>query len=222
MARMAATLLLILLFPSLAFAAGSALPPAVDLSLRYQAFLAGAAVGEATVNVAWVDGAYVVQGSAHSKGLMQRFSKWRTHFTATGEFDGMASTGAEFSYSERNSGSSRVVRVSDGVLDVQKNGRQRPLQPSPPGADLLNALFVPPHCGGDQVVHTGRYVYRLTHLEHNAAGCRYQVVDEDDDAFEMHLALKRIGELVVPERITIYGRVTGWMELVELDQVAGP
>jgi len=63
-------------------------------------------------------------------------------------------------------------------------------------------------------------VYRLTRLEHHSAGCRYQVVDDDEDRFEMELVLQRFNQLVVPKRITIYGRFTGWMELVALDRIA--
>jgi hypothetical protein len=211
------------LLPCDAVASGSGQPPtSADVSLRYQAFVAGASVGEATVNVALVDGSYLVEGSARSSGWVQRLSKWRTQFTASGAFDGVAATSAEFAYAERNSGTSSVVRVQGGVLDVKKNGRQRPLQPSPPGPDLLSALFVQPHCGGDQVVHTGRQVYRLTRLEHHSAGCRYAVVDDDEDRFEMELVLQRFNQLVVPKRITIYGRLTGWMELVALDRIARP
>jgi hypothetical protein len=189
-------------------------PPTGDALLRYQAFLAGAPVGEATVNVAMANGVYVVEGSARSLGLMQRFSKWRTHFTARGRVEDAAGAGAEFSYAERNSGSTRFVQVSDGVLNVNKNGRQRPPVPSPPGPDVLSALFVPPHCRAEEVVHTGRSTYRLTRLRHDTGGCRYRVVDDDEDTFEMELQLQRLHHLVVPKRITVFGRITGSMVLV--------
>jgi hypothetical protein len=199
-------LILILLLPTVSLASSS------DASLRYEAFLAGAAIGEATVNVAFIDGAYVVEGSARSSGLWQRFSKWRTQFAARGDLTEAAS--GQFSYFERHSDSSRIVDVRDGVLQVTKNGRQRPPVPSPAGPDLLSALFVPPHCGAAEVVHTGRHVYRLTRLASDERGCRYRVVDEDDDVFELELLLDRLGHLIVPKRITVYGRLTASMILV--------
>jgi hypothetical protein len=201
-----------LLFPALGF--GNLQSPSGDASLRYQAFLGGAPVGEATVNVAMGNGLYLVEGTAQSRGLMQRFSKWRTHFTARGSVEDAAGSGGRFSYAERNSGSTRVVEVSDGVLKVNKNGRQRPPEPSPPGPDVLSALFVPPHCRAEEVVHTGRNTYRLTRLSHDTGGCRYRVVDDDEDSFEMELQLHRFDHLVVPGRITVFGRVTGTMVLV--------
>jgi hypothetical protein len=187
-------------------------PVAADASLRYQAFLAGAPVGEATVNIAMADGAYLVEGSARSRGLMNRFSRWRTHFTARGYMADDA--GTEFAYAERNARSTRQVRVSNGLLQVNKNGRQRPPEPSPPGPDVLTALFVPPLCRATEVVHTGRSVYRLTRLSHDARGCRYRVVDDEDDTYEMELRLQRLAHLVIPRRITVFGRVTGSMVLV--------
>ena len=60
------TLLILLVppLPSKAVASGSGQPAtSADVSLRYQAFVAGASVGEATVNVALVDGSYLVEGS---------------------------------------------------------------------------------------------------------------------------------------------------------------
>jgi hypothetical protein len=194
--------------------------PADATALRYQAFLAGAPVGEAVVHVAMSGGSYVVEGSARSRGLMQRFSKWRTQFSARGRVEDAGGASAEFAYAERNSGSTRFVRVSDGLLQVNKNGRQRPPQPSPPGPDVLNALFVPPHCRAEEVVHTGRSIYRLTRLSHGADRCRYRVVDDEDDTFEMELQLQRVEHLVVPKRIDVYGRLTGSMVLVGLEAVA--
>jgi hypothetical protein len=213
-----AILLLFMLVP--ATASASLKPPAADASLRYQAFLAGAPVGEATVKIALVDGAYLVEGSARSRGLMNRFSRWRTHFTARGNVaDG---AGTEFSYAERNARSTRHVRVSDGLLQVNKNGRQRPPEPSPPGPDVLTALFVPPHCRAAEVVHTGRSVYRLTRLSHDAGGCRYRVVDDEEDTYEMELRLQRLDHLVIPRRITVFGRITGSMVLVGSDGPLSP
>jgi hypothetical protein len=210
--------LLFFLLPAAALA--SPHPPAADALLRYQAFLAGAPVGQATVKIALADGAYVVEGSARSQGLMNRFSRWRTHFTARGKVADEA--GAEFAYAERNSRSTRHVHVSNGLLQVNKNGRQRPPEPSPPGPDVLTALFVPPHCRAAEVVHTGRSVYRLTRLSHDAGGCRYRVVDDEQDTYEMELRLQRLDHLVIPHRITVFGRVTGSMVLVGSEGIPAP
>ena len=68
---------------------------------------------------------------------------------------------------------------------------------------------------GDQVLHTGRHVYRLSRVEASGDGCRYHVVDDDDDSFEIGLELAERDGLTVPHRITVHAWLTGWIELVE-------
>jgi hypothetical protein len=190
-------------------------PDASDVDLRYQAFVAGAPVGEATVKVALADGVYRVEGDARSNGWLKGFTNWRNQFSARGRLDGLNREPTEFSYTERDSRKHRHVVVRDGTLQVTKNGKQRPSLQSPSGADIISALFVQPHCRGDQVLHTGRHVYRLSRLAHNPDGCRYSVVDDDDDTFEIELVLGRRDGLVVPTKIKVYAWLTGWVELME-------
>jgi hypothetical protein len=189
--------------------------PVGDVTLRYQAFVAGAPVGEATVKVAVAEGHYRVEGDARSNGWLKGFSKWRNRFAAHGRLDGLTREPAEFSYIERDRDKQRQVLVRDGMLQVTKSGKARTPRASPAGPDLVSVLFVQPHCQGDQRLHTGRHVYQLSRLRRDPGGCRYAVVDEDGDGFEIELVFGRRGDLVVPTRVTVYAWLTGWVELLE-------
>jgi hypothetical protein len=192
------------------------LPEGGEVTLRYQAFAAGAPVGEALVSVALgADGRYRVQGDARSNGWIKGFTKWRNRFSASGRYSGVEKEPAEFAYTESDRDKHRHVIVRDGTLQVTKNGRERPPRSSPSGPDVVSALFVQPHCQGDHVLHTGRHVYRLSRLERDPGGCRYAVVDDDDDSFEVELVLARRAGLVVPKKITVYAWLTGWVELMD-------
>ena len=191
--------------------------PAGAVTLRYAAFLAGAPVGEAAVSVTVADGRYQVEGDARSNGWLKGFTRWRNRFAAQGQVDGPHREPAEFSYTETDSDKERHLIVRDGTMQVTKNGRRRPPRPAPAGPDVISALFVQPHCGNDQVLHTGRHVYRLTRLQQNPAGCRYEVTDDDGDTFEVELELGSREGLVVPEKITAYAWVTGWVELTDAE-----
>ncbi len=191
------------------------------LRLEYRGFVAGAPIGEAAVSVALRDGVYHVSGDARSNGVLAGFSRWRNRFTARGRIDGMERRVTEFSYVEEDRDKSRRVVVREGELQVTKNGRQRPKRPAPGFPDVISALFVQPHCRGDQTVHTGRHVYRLSRLGRDPGGCRYVVIDDDDDRFEIELVLVRRSGLVVPKKIVVYGWLTGWIELRDTTELAG-
>lgn len=189
-----------------------------EVTLQYVAFVAGAPVGEATVDVSVVDGRYQVEGAAASNGWLKGFTRWRNQFSARGRVEGSERKPALFSYTEEDRDKTRDVTVEDGTLQVIKNGRPREAQPAPPFPDVISGLFVQPHCRGDQVFSTGRHVYRLTRLERNPDGCHYAVMDDDDDTFEIELELARRNGLVVPIRIKVHAWLSGWLELKEPEQ----
>jgi hypothetical protein len=205
---------MILLLTAAVAAADTALPDAVGTVLQYRAFVAGAPVGEAEVEVSVEDGSYRVAGQATSNSFLSAFSPWRNDFTALGTVDGDGRETAEFAYLEHNGRNSRDVTVRDGIVRVYKNGKARSEQPSPSGHDVLSALFVAPRCDRDQVLHTGRHVYRLQRLASDDGWCRFQVSDDDGETFEVELQFGRRAGLVVPERITVRAWLTGWIELV--------
>lgn len=194
-------------------------PPAASdapaMTFSYRAFVAGTPVGRATVTVDISGDRYRVQGDASSNGWLQGFTRWRNRFSAHGRIQDGERQPAEFHYTETDRDKKRHVVVRDGTLRVTKNGHRRPARRSPGGADVVSALFVDPSCAEDHQLHTGRHVYRLSRLEHRADGCRYQVLDDDDDRFEIDLVLARRGQLIVPEKITVHGWVTGWVTLVD-------
>jgi hypothetical protein len=215
-----------LLYASAAFAgtatvdgqAPDAAPGSTDpspVTLRYRAFVAGAPVGEAEVNVSVINGFYQIEGDARSNGWLKGFTRWRNRFAASGSVAGLVKEPAEFTYTESDRDKHRHVIVRDGTMQVTKNGKERPERPSPAAPDVVSALFVAPHCQDDQVLHTGRHVYRLSRIDRDVGGCRYTVVDDDGDTFEIDLDLGSRGGLVVPRKITFYAWLTGWVELTE-------
>lgn len=186
-----------------------------EVTLRYQAYVAGAPVGEATVTVAVMDDHYQVVGDARSSGLVRGFSQWRNRFAAHGRLNDAGPAPISFNYSERDRRKTRDVAVREGVVEQTKNGKQRPQLDAPSGSDVVSALFVAPRCEDDHQLHTGRYAYMLTRLQGDPGSCRYLVTDDDDDSFEIELEFGRHAGLVVPQRITVYAWLTGRVELVE-------
>jgi hypothetical protein len=207
----------VLLLAATSFAAAdcatAAAEPDAHQTLRYRGFVAGAPVGEATVDIALEDGSYHVRGVATSNNWLRGFTDWRNEFRAVGRLDGLQRRMRAFEYTETDRDKTRHVIVEDGRIQVTKNGKPRARRPAPGFPDVVSALFVRPHCAGDQTVTTGRHVYQLARLERAPGGCRYVVTDDDGDTFEMSLTLDRRGTLVVPTRITVYGWLTGWIEL---------
>jgi len=189
--------------------------PDANLSLHYRGFVAGAPVGEATIDVRVTDGRYRVHGDARSNNWLRGFTDWHNEFTAAGRLDGLERQLDAFEYTETDRDKTRHVVVEGGHIQVTKNGKPRSRRRAPDFPDVVSALFVRPHCAGDQTVTTGRHVYELTRLDREPGRCRYLVTDDDGDTFEMGLTLGRRGALVVPTRITVYGWLTGWIELVE-------
>jgi hypothetical protein len=188
-----------------------------EVTLHYRAFIAGTPVGEATVEVALVEDRYQVHGTAVSNGWLKWFTNWRNRFAVDGRLEGSRRQPATFSYFEQDSGKTRDLTVQDGVLRVVKNGKPRQERAAPPHLDLISGLFVQPDCRTDQVLSTGRHVYRLTRLSGDAVGCRYTVVDDDDDTFEIELVLGRRNGLVVPTSIKVKAWLSGSIELRDLD-----
>lgn len=198
-------------------AAAPAAEAAPAVALRYRAYLAGAPVGRATVRVWLGSDGYRVEGEAASEGWMDGVTRWRNRFRAEGDLVDATHQPAHFGYVETDRDKKRQVSVRDRILRVVKNGKIRPPQPAPPGADVLSALFVQPSCLPEQQVHTGRHVYRLTRLGDEDGVCRYRVVDDDDEFFEVAVNLIRRAGLMVPGRITFRGWVSGSIELADTD-----
>lgn len=196
-------------------------PPAVgSVTLHYRAFVAGAPVGEASITLSLGDGGYEISGEARSDGWLEGFSDWRNRFFARGGRRDAGPVLREFRYRETDGDERRDVVVRSGVLQVTKNGRERPQRTAPAGPDLISALFVEPRCRDEQAVHTGRHSYRLRRLDTGPAACRYRVLDEDDETFRMDLVLGRYAGVIVPRRITVHAWLTGWVELESVESVA--
>jgi hypothetical protein len=190
--------------------------PVQAATLHYEAFIAGARAGEATVIVAVVENRYEVTGTARAEGVVEVFSDWRTRFQAHGQLIGTTPQPAEYSYVERDDDQLREITVSDGMLRYFKNGRKRRERASPAGLDVLTALFVQPSCQNQQSVHTGRKFFRLTRMASEPQGvCRYLVVDDDEDRYRADIRFGQREQLTVPISITVRGFLTGRVVLVD-------
>lgn len=209
---------LLSLLPLLVAAAASAEPvtPPPPTELHYEAFVAGARIGQATVHVTVDDEYYLVTGHARTEGLLERLKRWRSRFASSGVLDADDTAADEFFYVQRDSRREREIRVRNGTVEESRNGRFRSAKPSGPGLDLLRALFVEPDCASYHELHTGRQSYRVTPLSTGRDSCHLHVVDGDDDAFEVRLEFGRHQDLRVPTRITVHGLLlTGWVALVD-------
>ena len=190
--------------------------PVAAATFRYEAFVAGARAGEATVNVAVVEDRYEVSGTATADGVVEVFTDWHTRFQAHGQLLGGTLQPTEYSYVERDDDQHREVTVRDGMLRYFKNGRKRREHASPPGLDVLAALFVQPRCESERFVHSGRKEFRLTRVQSSREGvCRYQVIDDDDDRYHADIRFGQRGKLTVPLSITVRGFLTGKAVLVD-------
>ena len=209
--------------------------PAAATLLRYDAFVGGAKVGEARVHVIIDEGGYQIQGSARTRGLLDTFSNWRNRFCARGGLNsarggkgeapgGVGDQGIRplsFSYLEKDRDRRREVLVQEGTLRVVKNGKVRPSRPAPAGFDVLTGFFVLPSCAGDQLLHTGRHHYRLTRLESKPGRCRYVVMDDDNDRYEVSVAFTNRGGVVVPHRVVVDGFLSGTVVLRDAEVAVG-
>ncbi|MFK7914351.1 MAG: DUF3108 domain-containing protein [Pseudomonadales bacterium] len=198
--------------------------------LTYEASIAGAPAGVATVAVARSAQLYRIAGQARATGLLDALSPWRARFWAAGDLVDGVPAPRTYRYVERGRDKRRDVTVSDGLLTVIKNDKQRPTRPSLPGLDVLTALFVEPRCAESLRLHTGRHGYRLQtaaaaaslpETKTSAASrCSYRVVDEDQDSFKAQLQFGPVNGHQVPTRIAVTGALSGVMELTDSRTVA--
>ena len=203
-------------------------PSTAAALLRYDAFVGGAKVGEARIHVVIDGGSYQIQGSARTRGLLDTFSNWRNRFSARGGIakarGGLEDRGIlplSFSYLEKDRDKRREVLVQEGTLRVVKNGKVRATRPAPAGFDVLTGLFVLQSCAGDQLLHTGRHHYRLTRLESKPGRCRYVVMDDDEDRYEVSVAFTNRGGIVVPHRVDVDGFLSGTVLLRDAEVAVG-
>lgn len=194
--------------------------------LTYEASIAGAPAGVATVAIARSPQRYRIAGQARATGLLDAFNPWRARFWSTGDMIDSVPTPRTYRYVERGRDKRRDVTVDEGLLTVIKNGKQRPTRPALPGLDVLTALFVEPRCTAALPLHTGRHGYQLSiqpplaDQTTTANRCKYQVIDEDQDSFAAELQFGPAAGYRVPTRITVSGTLSGSMQLTDSKTVS--
>ncbi len=195
-------------------------PEALSQTFKYQAYLAGAKVGTATVHVEISEDDYFLSGSAKAQGILRWFGKWRTRFEVKGRITGDELTLEEYRYVEREEHKRRELSIRDGVLRVIKNGKPRRPRKALPGTDVLTSFFVNPQCHDEQLLHTGRHNYQLRRLGPpietiDSSRCRYEIHDDDGDRYVASVEFAQLGDLTIPVKMTFGGFIQGRMELVE-------
>jgi hypothetical protein len=201
--------------------------------LQYEASIAGAPAGTATVAMALSPVAtdlattpmrYRLVGQAKAEGLLDAISPWKSNFWVSGLRTPQGIADLDYRYIEQGRNKQREVRVQNRTLRVVKNGRQRPERPALPGLDVLSALFAVATCPATLTLHTGRHGYALQApaLPEGAPEalrpdyprrCRYTVTDDDQDRFEIAIEFETLAEVRVPARIEVSGALTGVLAL---------
>lgn len=201
--------------------------------LTFEATVAGAPAGTATIAIARSAHSYRIAGQARATGLLDTLSPWRANFWATGSVIDGQPVPAEYRYVERGRDKRRDVTVRDGTLTVIKNGKERPRRPALPGPDVLAALFLNSECSAELVLHTGRHGYHLgprpaveglpagvpagpgAMVAATGSSCRYRVTDDDQDSFDAQLHFAEVDALRLPIEITISGGLRGSLVLTK-------
>jgi len=187
-------------------------------TLRYEAYIAGIRAGGATVQLDISADDYVIVGTASADGLLDIFANWRVEFNAQGKIVDARAELTEFHYVERDDLNQREVTVRDGVLHVVENGKQLSTRSALPGTDLLTALFVAPQCSTAKLLHAGRQSFRLRRLEsvnEAMAICKYDVLDDAGEHFQVTAEFSMVGGLTIPVKLSYEGLLSGWLELVQ-------
>jgi len=184
--------------------------PAEAATLHYDAYVAGIKVGAATVTIDRDRERYRITGDAAAGGVAHLFSDWRSEFHAGGQFiDGYPELN-EYGYDERERKKRRILTLEDGLIVQTKNGEPRPPVPLLDGLDVLTAFFITPACWGDQLLHTGRFNYRISGRATRAeGGCQFRVLDDDGDEDRVHIVFGSYQGQTVPVRMTTGGLLRG-------------
>lgn len=171
--------------------------------LQYEAFIAGVRVGGATVEVQRDSNTYRISGSAAVVGTAHLFSAWHSDFRAKGRFRNGKPTLLRYSYVEQDRKKVRALTLGDGEVHQVKNEKVRPVGQILDGVDVLTAFFIDPSCQSDQLVHTGRYNYRINgHPSSVEGGCDVEVRDTDGWQRRVHVVFGDHAGIRVPLRMT--------------------
>jgi hypothetical protein len=177
-------------------------PSLAAATYHYEAYFAGLRVGSAIVEVDRDSLRYQIKGSAAARGVATFFSDWQSEFYATGVFADSAPELLTYGYDERERKKRRILRLADGTVETTRNGKARPAMPVLDGLDVLTAFFIVPACWDTQVVHTGRYNYRLDGRRARQEGCDFQVRDDDGDRSRVNIRFGEHQGHLVPTRLS--------------------
>ncbi len=195
--------------------------------LRYGAYWAGAKVGEAEVHIERSEESYRIEGKAWTLGLVNRVTRWRGNFDAEGSIQDGRATPESYGFHTRQRGDrTRSTKMADGKVESFRDGRQRDSGPAPDGLDMLTALFLPGECDEFDSLHTGTSFYELALIEQSktpANGrnparerCKFEVIDEDGDSYQVEVEVAQFGEHRIPVRIDIGGFLTGSVRILDM------
>jgi hypothetical protein len=191
---------------------------AAATTYHYEAYFAGLKVGSAAVAVERDASTYRIEGRAAARGVAAFFSDWQSDFYANGLFGDLGPILLTYGFDERERKKHRVLTLSDGVVDITRNGRTRPPMPVLEGLDVLTAFFITPACWKAQLVHTGRYNYWIDGRPGKEDGCDLEVTDDDGDLSRVRLWFEEHDGFLVPARLSIGGLLKGRIVLRRIEE----
>jgi hypothetical protein len=193
-------------------------PAAGAMLLDYEAYLGGAKVGRAKVEIAVVDTGYEIKGKAESTGIFGFFGKWKSLFTLRGIFSAGKPVTREYEVTEGSGNRKKQISYAGDQVQVRKNGKLRKPMPLPAELDLWSLLFLSEDCGSANRVHNGKDLWlvetvRNELLEGGGRYCEFNLEDEDNEHSVASVWLRQIGDLLVPVRIQFAGELRGTFKL---------
>jgi Protein of unknown function (DUF3108) len=187
-----------------------------EVDLNYVALMGVAEAGVIAINLDVKGTAYVLQGSAETRGVLEVLRGLRVKFLVHGRRSGQMPVTRTYEYHHRDKEKERRFIVAAGEVTYWKNGELRPKQPAKKGLDLVSALWMAPSCASLTEVYTARTQYSFRLVKDRGDRCRYSVTsdDPDDGVFDVDIRYTQREGLRVPRRITSTGVFAGTVELI--------
>jgi hypothetical protein len=176
----------------------------------------GIRVGRAEVTIERSASSYAIEGRAEARGVASFFSDWHSEFYATGRFADGAPILETYGYDERNRSNTRTLELANDTIRMTRNGKPRGPRPALAGLDILTAFFIVPECWSEQLLHTGRYNYRVEgNPNDRLGGCEYLVRDDDGDRARARIAFEELNGRPLPVQLYTGGLLQGRIVLKE-------
>ncbi len=195
-------------------------PASQAMLLDYTAYLGGAKVGEAKVEIALQESGYEINGRVESAGLLGLFSRFKSLFSLRGIFSSGKPVVREYQVTEKSGNRKKHITYEGDQVHVTRNGEVRSPRPLPAETDLWSFMFLSEDCNVQPVIHDGKDVWQVEarHTERLGDGghyCEFDLADEDNDRSVASVWLREIGDLMVPVQVRFQGDLQGTFKLTD-------